>query len=667
MKFKNLLTKTLLVAAGLCVGASAWADEITATLDHTAGAQWGSNTGVSTVDAEKEHYNNDASSAWAGCAYAKFSFTIPAGHSITSATLTYSVNQGGKSGRNDIIYYMSKDFDLDWANFAGKTGTDLRNTASRAGQAVASAATGGTGDRINLSQSVTAAVKAIAEADQAYIIFQWTGNAGGADLYGKASVNKPILTITTTNEVLYTATFNEANSVETTVNIYSDSERTLAVSNGQLHANTTYYYTATAAGYEANNGSFAVETENPTVNYTMTALPRYTFTVNAVNSVGGAVIKNFVTDADSYEGKAYHVNYPKYLTGDGNIVTYSKDDNTYGQDFVSASADATKTVSYTAYDGVAYFFEGESYAGLGTKTASDYYSNGSAGRGLSGTIDIATIPAAGTYDLSYAVCSNSVGTDKETTYNFYKNNSENVIETVTDLNHSVNAVKSTGTRSVNDITFAVGDILQFNATETKTILDYVLLELKSVTTSAIPTSTFATISSAAALDFANATDESSNKTLKAYVVSALSKDAATLTEVTEAPANTGVILVGTAGQAYTIPVLASASAVGTNYLKAAVTATAIDANAAYILQSGLFHKVTEASTVPAGKAYLLASDVPASAPSLSFVFDDEMTTGINAVKGAAAINGAVYNLNGQRVAQPTKGLYIVNGKKVVLK
>jgi hypothetical protein len=27
----------------------------------------------------------------------------------------------------------------------------------------------------------------------------------------------------------------------------------------------------------------------------------------------------------------------------------------------------------------------------------------------------------------------------------------------------------------------------------------------------------------------------------------------------------------------------------------------------------------------------------------------------------------VYNLNGQRVAQPNKGLYIVNGKKVVIK
>jgi hypothetical protein len=30
-------------------------------------------------------------------------------------------------------------------------------------------------------------------------------------------------------------------------------------------------------------------------------------------------------------------------------------------------------------------------------------------------------------------------------------------------------------------------------------------------------------------------------------------------------------------------------------------------------------------------------------------------------------DGAVYNLRGQRVAQPQKGLYIMNGKKTIVK
>ena len=72
-----------------------------------------------------------------------------------------------------------------------------------------------------------------------------------------------------------------------------------------------------------------------------------------------------------------------------------------------------------------------------------------------------------------------------------------------------------------------------------------------------------------------------------------------------------------------------------------------------------------ARTVPAGKAYLLASDVPSPDParSLNFTFD---ATAIKAVESEAQ-NGEFYNVAGQRVAQPTKGLYIVNGKKIVVK
>ena len=50
-----------------------------------------------------------------------------------------------------------------------------------------------------------------------------------------------------------------------------------------------------------------------------------------------------------------------------------------------------------------------------------------------------------------------------------------------------------------------------------------------------------------------------------------------------------------------------------------------------------------------------------------FMLDDE-TTGINTIDHSSlTIDHSVYNLNGQRVDSPKKGLYIVNGKKVVLK
>ncbi|MCD8297410.1 MAG: hypothetical protein LUC88_07540 [Prevotella sp.] len=44
-----------------------------------------------------------------------------------------------------------------------------------------------------------------------------------------------------------------------------------------------------------------------------------------------------------------------------------------------------------------------------------------------------------------------------------------------------------------------------------------------------------------------------------------------------------------------------------------------------------------------------------------------VTTGINAVSLQTTGNNIYYNLNGQRVSNPTKGIYILNGKKVLVK
>jgi len=51
----------------------------------------------------------------------------------------------------------------------------------------------------------------------------------------------------------------------------------------------------------------------------------------------------------------------------------------------------------------------------------------------------------------------------------------------------------------------------------------------------------------------------------------------------------------------------------------------------------------------------------------SIVFTADDTVGIQTVNNNAANNGEVYNLAGQRMDAPVKGLYIVNGKKVVIK
>ncbi len=86
---------------------------------------------------------------------------------------------------------------------------------------------------------------------------------------------------------------------------------------------------------------------------------------------------------------------------------------------------------------------------------------------------------------------------------------------------------------------------------------------------------------------------------------------------------------------------------------------------AYFFSANKLVKAGTGNTVKGTRAYLVNGN--ASAPVLNFIIDSE-TTGINDVKGKMSdVRSDIYNLNGQRIAQPAKGLYIVNGKKVVIK
>lgn len=85
---------------------------------------------------------------------------------------------------------------------------------------------------------------------------------------------------------------------------------------------------------------------------------------------------------------------------------------------------------------------------------------------------------------------------------------------------------------------------------------------------------------------------------------------------------------------------------------------------------GIFKKAPASFTMPVHKAYAKIANVPATA-RLVFTFMDDNTTitGIDAVDAASSNvnNGVYYNLNGQRIEKPQHGLYIYNGKKIMIK
>lgn len=75
-----------------------------------------------------------------------------------------------------------------------------------------------------------------------------------------------------------------------------------------------------------------------------------------------------------------------------------------------------------------------------------------------------------------------------------------------------------------------------------------------------------------------------------------------------------------------------------------------------------FYRYT-GTTLAANKAYIMTVTLNASEYLFSL---DEETTGVNDVRSKKDdVRGDYYNLNGQKVPNPTKGLYIVNGKKVI--
>ena len=179
---------------------------------------------------------------------------------------------------------------------------------------------------------------------------------------------------------------------------------------------------------------------------------------------------------------------------------------------------------------------------------------------------------------------------------------------------------------------------------------------------------WSTIASVFALDFA------SEPNLEAYMVTGHTGSAIIKTQITgTVPANTPLLVYGKTGKGnYNVTVVASSSTdVSANMLKAG-TGAAVAAESGktkYVLSvndadKAAFKKINATSaTVPVGKAYLQFDEV-IEAP----LFDlDGEATNIKAVEAKAVENGEYYNLAGQRVAQPTKGLYIVNGKKVIIK
>ena len=410
------------------------------------------------------------------------------------------------------------------------------------------------------------------------------------------------------------------------------------------------FYTATGREQAISGITLTVESSDE-------AIKPISYAVNLVDE-NNKVLKSIFSNEELIPGTKVDYVYPKYLTDDNGKVAYVCDAKTFSGS-VSPMEAGTTDVKYSAYKGTAYFIEAENAINK-SKMESANYSSGAAMRGFNTNMNLFTIPETGVYRLSYAVCSNNTKADRQLVVSAGEDEIVNKV-----VNWSVNKVTTDGTITEAAMTFNEGTVIKAKGSDTNIILDYILLEKVTSEDVAVSAVKFATY-----VPVINVVAPAGVKVYTAKVNEA--KSAVVLTEV---PAGSVIakgtpVLVGAEANTYTFAASADeAAAVENNDLKAAAADTKGDGSTIYALveQEGkaVFAPLKEGVAVSVGHAYL---KLPAASAArfYSIQFGGE-TTGINEVNAAAEADGAYYTLQGVKTSKAAKGVYIHNGKKVVIK
>ncbi len=157
--------------------------------------------------------------------------------------------------------------------------------------------------------------------------------------------------------------------------------------------------------------------------------------------------------------------------------------------------------------------------------------------------------------------------------------------------------------------------------------------------------------------------------VEAFIVTAINEGSMHMDPVDAVPAGTAVVVKAAQGT-YTLSTATETVDVDDNLLLAS-DGTVKGGSNIYVLANkskGVgFYPTATTINIPEGKAYL---DTSATGHVKEFIaFDFGGTDAINAIdNGQLTVDSSViYNVAGQRVGKMTKGIYVVNGKKVIVK
>lgn len=155
---------------------------------------------------------------------------------------------------------------------------------------------------------------------------------------------------------------------------------------------------------------------------------------------------------------------------------------------------------------------------------------------------------------------------------------------------------------------------------------------------------------------------------KIYTVSSMTNDLATLTPVEAMEAGKPYIFKSNADEVV-MPAKVGGTVVGTPQKDTYLVGTFSDidelAYDTYVLSGNKFYLVDSSVRCAAYRCYF--KPVGNGVKNFGFVEDGGETTGINKVENEVDMkNAVIYDLTGRRVKSPVKGIYIVNGKKMIV-
>lgn len=393
-------------------------------------------------------------------------------------------------------------------------------------------------------------------------------------------------------------------------------------------------------------------------------LPSYKYTINAV--CGEKTIKQLGSGV-SQQNLTYSIsNLPFAIMDEG--ICYKLNDSDvkdYKKTFTMGKTDATEKVLYTVADDISYFFEAEDILSKSYGNKDGVFSSGTTAAVYSGANLTMSSIAAGKYTVTV---NSSVRRSNEDILK---------VQVSTDNKEWTDAGLITltsnigGNYSVENVNLPKDGYIRLVENKGQNMchfIDYVTLyrtgdATETVSVSEAGYATYATKYNVVVPD---------NKDVEVMTVK-VNDDNSTITlnkveAGTVIPANTGILVKAAKGDYNFAVTSKEGTPLENNNLIAATEPVKSDGSTFFALtkigDKVGFAVVKEGVNIPAGKAYL---EVPeGNTPAAKFFGLDGEATGINSVKTAKA-DGAYYTLEGVKTTKPVKGLYIHNGKKIVVK